>query len=172
MNSGYSCKKNAVDAESIEMGIDIHRCSPSFAFVRSAQEGRVDVSDYGFHLQTWPKKCDLGWVISSLRQQAKSRNQGQTFLANSKCITASEALSLVTRLKIRRLLSLMKGQAGRLLCCRLLVGSSLCQDLSRHCSDANSVRADTDATDDEVGPNWREKLSTATGTAGSRDGER
>ena len=34
-------------------------------------------------LQSWPNKFVLGCVISPLRQQAESRNLGQTFLANS-----------------------------------------------------------------------------------------
>ena len=34
-------------------------------------------------IQSWPKKFVLGCVISPLRQQAESRNLGQTFLANS-----------------------------------------------------------------------------------------
>ena len=34
-------------------------------------------------LQCWPKKFVLGCVISLLRQQAESRNLGQTFLVNS-----------------------------------------------------------------------------------------
>ena len=36
-----------------------------------------------FYVQSWPKKCVLGCVISPLRQQAESRNLGHTFLANS-----------------------------------------------------------------------------------------
>ena len=37
----------------------------------------------GSRLQSWSKKCVLGCVNSPLRQQAESRNLGQTFLANS-----------------------------------------------------------------------------------------
>ena len=42
-------------------------------------------ADHGSDIlvQRWPKKCILGCVISPLRQQAESRNLGQTFLANS-----------------------------------------------------------------------------------------
>ena len=34
-------------------------------------------------IQSWPKKCVLGCMISPLRQQAELRNLGHTFLANS-----------------------------------------------------------------------------------------
>ena len=36
-----------------------------------------------FYVQSWPKKCVLGCVISPLRQQAESRNLGKLYLANS-----------------------------------------------------------------------------------------
>ena len=37
----------------------------------------------GNSVQSWPKKFVLGCVISPLRQEAESRNLGQTFLAIS-----------------------------------------------------------------------------------------
>ena len=49
-------------------------------------------------VQSWPKKCVLGCVISALRRQVESRNLGQTSLANSVSSDAFWALTTSTML--------------------------------------------------------------------------